>query len=258
MILRLVAFFVLCLASPAFAVTCALGPAVQNSTTNAADYDFASFTPTANATLVVIAAVRTTVAAGAMSTVSGTSLTWTRKTSGTFNAGADTIYIYWANTPSSTAASVYRVSVTGDNGAGIGAVLYVCTGSDLTTADPLKTAIINSATSTNPTTGTITAMSTTNSYMALWMGGLSSSNPANVSTPPSSGGGWSESSDAGFGTPTTNHSAAFRNGGETGTSISFTANSTTWGLGFVEVYNSGAGPTGWGELQDRRRNRLVR
>jgi hypothetical protein len=237
-------------------IACTTGtPAVLNATTNTASYDFASFTPSINSTLVVIAQVRTTTAAGSMVNVSGTSLTWTQKTTGTFNAGADTQYIYWANTPGSTAASVYRVSTTGDNGAGIQAALFTCTGSDIVTSDPIRQVNLASGTSTNPVTGTLTTLLTGNGYVASWMGNLTG---CPVSTAPASGGGWTEANDACFATPDSNGSAAYDSTGETGTSITFTAASSTWGLAFAEVWESGAGPAGWGALTDKARFRLVR
>jgi len=215
------------------AISCALGPAALNSTANGASYDFASFTPGVSSTMVVIAQIRTTVAAGSMSTVSGTSVTWTQKATGTFNVGADTQYIYWANTPSSTAASVYRISVTGDNGAGIQAALWVCTGSDIVRADPIRQTNLASGVVLNPTTGTLTALETDNGYVASWMGNLTG---CPVSTPPSTGGGWTENNDGCFANPDSNGSAAVRSTGETGTSISFTAGASVWGVGFAEVY----------------------
>ena len=243
-------------ASPSDAViACTTGtPAVLNVTTNAATYAFASFTPAVSSTLVVIAQIRTTVSTGAMVNTSGTALTWTKKISGTFNSGADTTYIFWANTPASTGASVYTIDVTGDNGAGIQAALFTCTGSDIVTGDPLKQADVASGASTNPVTDALTALGTNNGYVASWMGGLSS---CPVSTPPSSGGGWTEANDGCFTSPTSNGSAAYRSTGETGTTITFTAANSTWGLGFAEIYVSGAGPGGWGGLLDSKRNRLI-
>jgi hypothetical protein len=218
------------------------GAAEIVSTTNAATYDFGSFTPATSNVIVVIAMGRGTVDDGAITNVSGTSLTWTRKTSATFNAGADTVYVFWAKTGVSTAASVYRVDFTGDNATGCIAYMFQFSGADLVTPDPLKQAVTNAATSTNATV-TVSALDTLNGYAAAWMGALSSSNPANVSTAP---GSWTEIGDNGFATPTSNASGAFRAGGETSTSITFTNSSTTWGIAAVEVYVDGAGPAAGG------------
>ncbi len=211
------------------------------STSNTATYDFGSFTPSTSSTLVIIAFGSGTVDDGAITNVSGTALTWTRKTSVTYNAGTDTAYVFWANTGGSTAASVYRVDFTGDNATACIAYFFQFTGSDLVTADPIRQAKTNAATSTNATSGTLaSALVTTNGYAAGWGGQLSSTNPANVSTEPSS---WTEIGDNGIGTPTSNATAAFRAGGETATSITFTNASTSWGFILVEVYAAGAGPT---------------
>jgi hypothetical protein len=214
------------------------GAAEIVSTSQSSTYAFGSFTPATNNVIVVIALVRGSVGVGSITNTSGTSLTWTLKTSATFNAGADTVYVLWAITPSSTAASVYTVSSGADAGTGCVAYMFQFSGADLLTPDPLKQAVTNSGTSTNPT-ATVTALGTLNGYASAWAGGLSSSNPANVSTPPTS---WTEIGDNGFASPTTNGTGAFRAGGETGTSVTFTAASTTWGLAAVEVYVSGAGP----------------
>lgn len=228
------------------AIVCTIGGTISN-TNNTATYSFPSFSPDTNATLVVIALVRATVAAGAMATISGTSVTWTQKTTGTMNGGADTIYVYWANTPSSTVPSVYQVQVTGDNGAGIVAAIWSCAGSDIVRADPIRQANINSGASTNPVTGTLTALDTNNGYVAAWMGTLTG---CPVSTEP---GGWTEDLDDCWTVPTSNGSAAHRSTGETGTAIQFTAATSTWGLGFAEVYAAAA--AGGHDFFEKRRIR---
>lgn len=213
------------------------------STSNAATYNFGSFTPSTSKLLVVLAMCRGTVDAGAITNVSGTSLTWNKKSSATMNGGADTMYCFWARTPGSTAASVYQVDVTGDNATGCIAYMFELT--DAATAvevsDPIKQIKFNTGSSTNATTGSLsTSLDTLNLYCAAWWGALSSSNPANVSTPPN--GSWTEIGDNGFATPTTNGSGAYRAGGETASSLSFTNSSTTWGLVLVEVYGTGNAP----------------
>jgi hypothetical protein len=221
------------------AITGAEAVAEIVSTSNVATYNFGSFTPTADDVLVILAICRGTVDAGEITNVSGTSLTWTKKGSGTFNGGADTMYCFWAIVPASPAASVYQVNVTGDNATGCIAYMFRFAGADITTPDPIKQLKTGSGTSTNATVTLDSAMATGNGYCAAWMGGLSSSNPANVSAPPAS---WTEIGDNGFGTPTSNASGAYRATGETGTTITFTNASTTWGMIACEVYESGAGP----------------
>jgi hypothetical protein len=209
------------------------------NTSNVSTFDFGSFTPTADHILVCLALVRGSVGAGTIVNVSGTALQWTRKGSATFNAGADTAYCYWAKVPASPAASVYRVDCAGDAGTGCIAYLFSFSGADLVTIDPIKQFKTGSGTSTDPRVTLDAAMGTLNGYCAAWMGALSSTNPANVSAPPTS---WTEVGDNGLATPTSNATGAFRAGGETGTGVTFTAASTTWGMIACEVYVAGAGP----------------
>jgi len=209
------------------------------STANSATYAFGSFTPTTSSVIVVMAFATGTVAGGSVTNTSGTSLTWNKKTSVAYNGGADTAYVFWAKTPASTAASVYTVDFTGDNATSCIAYILTFTGSDIVTVDPIKQVKTNSATSTNSTVTFDTALGTNNGYTIGWGGQLSSSNPANVSTQPTS---WTEAGDNGIGTPTSNATCAFRAGSETGSTFTFTNASTNWGLIGVEVYVAGAGP----------------
>lgn len=239
------------------AIACTEPVAEIVSTSNASTYDFASFTPTASALLVVIAMVRGSVGVGTMVNVSGTSLTWTRKTAFAWNAGADTMYVHWAKVPASTVASVYRVDTGADGGTGCIAYMYQFTGHDAVTSDPIKQIATNAAATANPVATFATALNTNNGYCAGWEGALSSANPANVSAPPVS---WTEVGDNGFATPTTNGSGAFRAGGETGTTVTFTAGATTYGIIAVEVYVDGAGPRKSLVFEEKRnrRNYLLR
>jgi hypothetical protein len=209
------------------------------STSNNTTYALSSFTPSANSLFVIIAFVRGNTAAPTIVNTSGTAITWTNKASGLFNTSADGTHIFWGRTGGSAAASVYTVTPSG-NSSGCIAYCFQITGADQTTSDPLKQAVVNQASSTNPTSGTIPAIITSNAVLSAWAGALSSSTTPAVSTPPTN---WTELSEDGFATPTTNASSASRNSGETGTSITFTAATTPWGLAFVEVYNTGAGPT---------------
>jgi hypothetical protein len=210
------------------------------STSNAATYALSSFTPQTNSTVVVFAFATGTTATGSVTNTSGTSLTWHKKTSVAFDGGADTAYVFWANTGASTAASVYTLDFTGDNATACIGWALSFTGSDIVTPDPIKQFKTNSATSTNATVTFDTALGTNNGYAIGWGGQLSSTDPANVSTPPTS---WTEAGDRGIGTPTNNATVAYRAGSETGTTYTFTNSSTSWGLVAIEVYVSGAGPS---------------
>ncbi len=205
---------------------------------NVATYDFGSFTPTAGELLVCLAIVRATAGLGTMINVSGTALQWTRRQHLFASDGA---YLFWAKVPTGPAASVYRIDCAGDAGTGCGAYMFSFSGADMTTVDPIKQFKGAGAISTNPTVTLDAAMGTNNGYCAMWMGALSSTNPANVSASPG-GGAWTEVGDNGFATPTSNFSGAYRAGGETGSAVTFTAASTTWGMIAAEIYVAGAGP----------------
>jgi hypothetical protein len=127
------------------------------------------------------------------------------------------------------------VDVTSDAGTACVAYMFSVTGHNAGLAVPIRQSITNTATSTNPTVTFAQALNTNNGYVAGWMGALSSTNPANVSTPPT---GWTEIGDNGLATPTSNASGAFRAGGETGTTIAFTAASTVWGMIAAEIYEA--------------------
>jgi hypothetical protein len=222
-------------------IVVAEGAAEIASTTNAQTYNFPSVTLSGNAVVVILAFVKVTTATGAINNVSGDALTWTKATNFAWPTGDNShqAYIFWAKTPASPAASVYQIDVTtGTNATGCGAVMFQFTGADLVTANPIKQIAANDSgtgggTNANGTFGA--ALGTNNGYAAGWMGALGS----NSSAPP---GSWTEIADAGFTGPTSNVSGAFRAGGETGTSVTFTNASTLWAFTAVEVYVEGAGP----------------
>lgn len=203
------------------------------STTDGTTFDFGSFTPAANCTLVILALCRDTLATGSITNVSGTSLAWTKKTSAAFNSGTDTMYCFWANTGSSTAASVYRVDLTGDSSTGCIAYMFQFTGTDLSLVDPIRQVGTNNGSGTSANFFYPSNPYFYNGVCSAWMGALSSSNPANVSTQPT---GWTEAGDNGFATPTSNASGAYAAGAQTTNFVSFTSASTTFGIIGCEVW----------------------
>ena len=216
------------------------------SSSNTTTYDFGSFTPATDSVLVVFAYLTGTNAGCSIVNVSGTSLTWNQSANASASFGTSKGNAFYAVTPSSTAASVYRVDCTGDAATGCIAYMFQVTGADL--ANPLYNDTWNSngAGGTNANTGTLlVASDTNNAYLSGWMGSLSSSNPANVSTPPTS---WTEIGDNGYSTPTLNASAAFRAGGETGTGAkTFTNASTPWWCNYIEIKAASGGGGGGGD-----------
>lgn len=211
------------------------------STTNATSYAFGAFTPSANAILVVMVFATDTVAAGSMS---GGSLTWTRKASYTW--GAHTAYLFWARTGGSPASTTITFDCTGDAASGVSMSVVQFTGGDVVTADPIRQFRYGTATAANPSVTFASNMSTSNGYCAAF--GINRTTV--TSAPP---GSWTETHDTGYSTPNAGGSGAFRAGGETGATVTFTAASGTWAMYAVEVYVSGSGPTVGSQGANRRR-----
>jgi hypothetical protein len=170
------------------------------------------------------------VAAG---TMTGGGFTWTRATSQLWNSTA-TIYLFWAKTGGAPGSTTITFDCTGDAATGCGMMAFQYTGADLVTPNPLKTALASAGSAADPTI-TVPAMETNNGYCA---GFAIPRNPP-VSAPPAS---WTEIADTGYATPATGGSGAYRAGGETGTTVTFTSASGNWGIVFAEVYVDGAGP----------------
>lgn len=213
-----------------------------SSTTNSATYSFAAFTPSNDAVLVIIAALDGTGTTTA--TVTG-GLTWTQKCAVTYNTG-DRLYVLWAKTGTSPGSLTFTVDVTGDNATGAVMAMYQFTGADVVTADPIKQCATNATTAANPVATFGASLGTNNGYAAAF--GMPRNPP--TSTPP---GSWTETHDTGHATPAAGGSGAYRAGGETGTTVTFTSASAAYGIAAVEVYVSGAGPlpSGQGFIRGR-------
>jgi hypothetical protein len=225
-----------------FAISCyaAIGvtrPVAEiNVTTNGTGYAFGAFTPSSNATLVMFAAVSGT--AQTTATVTG-GLTWTQKCAVTYNT-SNRMYVMWANTGSSPGSLTFTFNVASDAGTGAVIAMYQFTDSDIVTSDPIKQCATNATTAANPVATFGVAMGTLNGYAAAF--GLPRSPP--TSTAP---GSWTETHDVGYATPTSGGAGAYRAGGETGTTVTFTSASAAYGIAAVEVYVSGAGPVASGQ-----------
>lgn len=200
-----------------------------SSTANAGTYAFGSFTPTANAALVILAYGSGTVGVGSVSNTCSCLSDWTRFATTTYNAGADTAYAYIARANSSTSASVITVSTGADNATGMVAAIFSITGQEGMYIRQFKT---SATTAANPTVTLDIALDTNSAYAAGF--GMPRNPP--TSTAPAS---WTETMDAGQGTPAQGAAAAFRAGGETGTTITFTSASAAYGMLAVEVYMLG-------------------
>lgn len=191
-------------------------------TSNLTSYATASFTPTANSFLIVFIKATATL----VGSISGGSLTWTTQRSGT--GGGDAHFIFTAPVGSSPSSMTIVYDCTADAATGCLLKTYQVTGHNTTTPVIQSQLVSNATTGADPVITPASAMGTNNAYMAvLWNG----TNPF-AATPPTN---WTETDDTGFGSPAAGLEAAYRINGETGTTITFTAVSSTWRSAFIEI-----------------------
>lgn len=233
------------------------------STSNSATYSLGAFTPTANAVLVVFASVTASVSGNYA--MSGGSLTWHRLPlqivvywGGNWGpADEHHCEAFWAYTGASPGSTTITFDCSGDNATGCSMVCFSITGADLLTpgfaidesgvvtdmSGPIRNWVANTGdASANPNTtfwgrrASDTNMETQNGY--CYMVAMDRSAPA-VTAPAS----WTEIADGGHSNPPAGAEAAYRAGGETGSSVTTTAASSNWFIALVEVYADGRGPT---------------
>lgn len=179
---------------------------------NTQDYSLGSFTPAANSLLVVIAGVteNTTTHVPTM-TDSGMSLVWTRQ-DGMNNGATERIDVFTAQVGASPVPTIITVHYGGSSDPrGIYLQAFQVTGHN--TSTPVRQTGTHAL---SPITFG-SAMLTNNGYM------VGVFTPGTVTAPwftqPTS---WTEVADGSFGTPTSGAAGAFRAGGETGTTVSWT------------------------------------
>jgi hypothetical protein len=211
------------------------------STSNAATYASASFTPVAGDLLVVFAGVSATTTAGTM-TASANGITFTRVTNAVRLTSADRLYCFVANqlVPASPAAMTVTMNVTGDNGTGAG--IMVARISGMTRAG--LAAIRQSAVVSNVAAGVAPSTVFTNSCLTdnPTLMGVFHGTAAPAYTPTTN---WTEQVDASYTVPTAGCAYQSRDSGFTGTTI--TAGTTTIGQNCaisveLETYASGLNP----------------
>ena len=212
----------------AIAITEVTPEVATSSNTNT--YAFAAFTPTAGAYLVVFAFQSGSVAAGGISNT-GTTLSWTQLGTQLYNT-TDTAYCYAAKVPASVSSTTITVNTTGDNSTGSVICCFQVTGHNVDY--PIAQFVKNAGTGTANPAFTRVAADTNNGYMA----GFGSSNNPPTSTQPTS---WTEIMDTGYTVPTAGATAAFRAGGETSTTVTFTAASGNWGGFYLEINEATVG-----------------
>lgn len=192
------------------------------STSNAATYAGSAFTPAAGDRLLAFVTVSGNTAPA--SSMSG-AWTWTPLQRITFNT-TDSIHVFEAQ---ATAGTSTTPTFATNNGNATGATINVHKWSG--TNVQVRQSDAEARTGANPTITMPAALSTGNGYSAAF--GMPRNPP--TSTPPAS---WTETADTGYNTPAAGFSAAFRNGGETGSTITFTSASATYGIVAVEVYEA--------------------
>lgn len=201
------------------------------TTSNASTYTTGTFTPEANALLVLFAFVTDTFTDPA--SASGGGLTWTMRYTSTLasygGSGQNSCYIATAQVGATPAAMTVTMNVTGDAGSGCVMFVYQVTGHD--TSDPIVQAFKQAfGGGANPAMTLPSAMGTDNCYMAAIA--EANRNPINCSVT-----GWTEIGDTGYATPTNGAAAYYRVNGETGSTVTFTTAAAAAGFGavFIEI-----------------------
>lgn len=214
------------------AIGCSELVAEAFSTSNTTSYSLGAVTPSTNSTLVVLAFASGTVASAP--TMSGGGLTWKLITRQVYNS-TSTLYAFYANVGDTASSTTITFNCSQDAATGCALIAFQFTGTDLLTPNPIRQFKTRATTAANPAVTFAANMDTNNGYCAGF--GVPRNPP--TSTAP---GSWTEVADGGYSTPTSGATGAYRAGGETGATVTFTSASAAYGMVAVEVYASGAGP----------------
>lgn len=201
-----------------------------NDTANDGPYTFGAFTPTADSLLVVMVWLSDD---NADATISGGGLTWTNRELKSRGLNPGTHYLWTApvgGSPSST-----TITISSPLGcSGCFAVVAQFTGQHA--SSPIVQTKSGDGNSSNPSLTLSQAMNTNNTYL---IGVEREANPAAVTQPTS----WTEQLDVGHNNPATGYEAAYRAGGETGSTVTTTAASASWSMLFIEIAPGGTAYT---------------
>jgi hypothetical protein len=192
-------------------------------TTNVTSYALGAFTPTGNAILVFIVTATGTVDPGTVTDTLG--LKWIKIASQLYDA-VDTIYAFYAITPAAPGSDTITFNCAGDAATGCVLQIFQFTGADLIT--PIVQSAKNAVTGANPVATFKQAMQTLNGYCAVFG---NQTNPPGATIPTS----WTQNASTGYITPTAGAQGAYRAGGETITTVTFTLASQAYGMIAVEV-----------------------
>lgn len=233
--LSLLCWCVFCTTAPAYAAvvvseptTCGTNGSGGDTNQRTTGYVCSAFTPAANAVLLLFVGASDTLAAAPNAAVTGGGLTWTLVGS-TTRTGADTLYVFRAQTGASPASTTIDFSCTGDTASGVTMTLAQITGAN--TTSPIRQSKFSAAGGVTGTNATITldaAAVTTSAVLVAHYNTLNipmSAGPTN----------YTEISDDTYNTPRHSMAVAYRATGETGSTLTFTSNSTTYAIAAVEV-----------------------
>lgn len=216
---------------PKIAVTQPTAAITNNA--NTTTYAFAAFTPVPNALLVCLVFSTGSVASAPTMTSSAAGVSWQRCDQSQLYNTTDTAYAFYAQVGPNPVSTTFTFNCPQDASTGVLAVMFQVTGHNILTPIAQVKMGANAA-SSNPTVTFANARSTNNATVA----GFANGNNPPTSTPPA---GWTEIADTGTTLPTSGISAAYRAGGETGTSVTFTAATSAWACIALEINAEGVG-----------------
>jgi hypothetical protein len=192
----------------------------------------AGYTPLANSLQVAFVIASATVAGSP--TMTGGSLTWTRRvvTQNNIAGIAGDWVIFSAPVGASPASTTPTFDCTGDAATGCIISVVQFTGYDDTLANPLRQSYIDggATTSTNAKVTFPLAVLAGNGYFGCWGGTLTAPNSVQPTD-------WTEADDIAYASPSVNMGSAYRAGGEISVGpFTFTSASTSWYSMGVEVW----------------------
>lgn len=195
--------------------------AAISTTTDAATFTTASFTPSADA--VLLTTHRVSGAVFLTHTISGGGLSWTSL--GINPSGSTSNEIWWAVTGSSPSAMTITYTTNGGNATGCLLSVLQFTGAN--TSSPIRQSKAASLNAANPTITFDSATLTTNGYM-----GSVGTASTNVITQPT---GWTEADELSAITPASRLEIAYRAEGETSATKTWTMTSAAHILLAAEI-----------------------
>lgn len=200
-------------------------------TSNIEVYTTASFTPTANALMIVFSYV---VASVLEISLSGGGYEWNVLHKVVPGMGGDTMGLWWTIASASPSAMTISADVTGD--AGTGGIIQLSQWTGFNTTTPIQqAALVKSNISANPTITFDSFINTGNGAIIMFANNTS---PFAATQP----AGWIEDEDSGFSSPATGLYVAHILSGETGRAIATTAiSSSNKGFG-VEIIEASQPP----------------